>query len=258
MPDPITLLERRDREPDRQHRALLLYGMQHPAKRSMRCVARAVAADESTVRAWAYKWDWDGRTRELDGELHAVALYRAFYMPHHGAKEIPEVSDRMAVPLTASPRTRQPDPEVIEDVRKAETVVREEIGRRARQERTVRDKHLSLIDASLGYIVKQMTDGKIRAALSDIPTLLKVRQILDGEVSEANLGGMQAIESVRVRAARNAGGDLLEAVDQDLVELRVVIDALKTRRAEGAPVEIEATTDAAPEDLRVLPGGRGG
>lgn len=242
----MTTLDRRPREREKHHRALLLYAMQHPEKRSTRAVARALSVGESTVRGWRRRLHWDERSSGPESEESAVALYRRLYLPSHGPAELPEVADRVSVPMSAKPSNQPPPATFQDDITEADKIARREILRRQSNDRAVREKHLNLVDGAIGYVVKQLQEDKIRASLRDIPTLLNMREVLSGGDMPSDVGGV-AIETVRVRTTRQAGGDVLEAMAEDLEEFRIIIDALKTRR----DVTVEEAAEQAPK-LKVV------
>jgi hypothetical protein len=223
-------LERRKNEKHIQHRGLLLYAMQHPDKRSVRCVARAIGRPESTLRGWIKTRDWFDRSSAANAENDAVSIYRRLYLKKYGHIELPEVKINVVVPLSTVQKGDPPESPATAAVRAADAKVEHEILRRETNERQLRDNHIQLIDGALGYVVGEMKAGRIRATLRDIPTLFEARRILiDDGTAES---GVIAQESVRVRTTREAGGDVLEAVWEDIEELRVIIGALRTREAE--------------------------
>mgnify|MGYP003641895887 CR=1 FL=1 len=250
---PATL-ERLKNERFLAHRGLLLYVMQTPEKRSLRAVARAVGRSESTVRGWSKNWAWDFRSEVSQAEETAISIYRAHYLRAHGTTELPEVEENITLPLSASPAQEPPPSSVARDIQQADDKVRSEILRRRETKQRTRKKHVDLVDGALGYLVKQLQDGKIRANLRDIPVLLQTRSLLTGEGDQSASNGSLGVETVRVRMARESGGDLLEAMLQDVAEIGVILGALKVRQEEG----IEETVEQARQDrepLRVVEGG---
>lgn len=226
----IANLKRRKGERKLHHRALLLYAMQHPEKRSNRTVARAVSKSEASIRNWKRLYDWDLRADAIDAEDQAVAQYQKHYLAEHGVIELPCVMPNVVVPLSANPSNQPPPPRYTEDIKEADRQVQKEILRRRAKVKSVRDKHVQLVDGAIGYVVQELQEGRIRASLRDIPTLLNCRSILTGEDAGDQGTGVIGIETVRMRATRAAGGDTLEAMEQDLLELGIIIDALKARR----------------------------
>jgi hypothetical protein len=229
-------------------------------------VARALAGSNSTIRDWEKRFDWErrGDSAGVRADEQAVKLYRELYGKDFGPVELPEVAAFVGVPLgvrPASPLTdrqrvaeRIPLSPVEEQLREADKLVREEILRKRKADDETRSKHVQLVDGALGYVVKEMKEGKIRASLRDIPTLLQARAILSGEVPESGGAGVVPLESMRVRLARERGTDFLDAVAEDVEELSVVVKALRERRASGAAEEPEQRAVGAP-DLRVVGSG---
>ncbi|MBU6287629.1 MAG: hypothetical protein KGS10_05650 [Chloroflexi bacterium] len=204
------------------------------------------------MRRWGKAWDWYDRILGPESDACAVAAYRLLFLRDHGQKEIPEVSSRMGIPISSRPA---PLPESIEDVRTASAEVAKEVSRRSDGARAVRERHVKLIDAGIGYIVDQLKQGKVRTSLSDIDTLLKARSRIEADAAPA---GAAVFESVRVRAAREAGRDVIEAIEADLGELAVIVAALKTRRAANQSGDIDGyrfTVDD-PDALRVVNGSK--
>lgn len=231
----------------RQHRALLLYAMQHEPRRSQRGVARALGVAEGTIRQWCSVYSWAPRIAGTVGRVDEVAarMYREHYAADYGPTELPEVADRVIVPLGIQPRDAGPRPlsDVEENLREADRLVREELLRKRKADEELRTKHVRLVDGALGYVVKEMQEGRIRATLKDIPVLLTARSILSGETTASEAAGGAPIESVRVRVAREQGTDFLDAVAEDVEELAVIVGSLRTRRA--ASGEAESTRAAA-------------
>lgn len=250
MTEDSSPLARRHGEQTLHHRALLLVAMQHPDHRSLRCAARALSKGEATLRGWSKTGEWTERMKAPETEIVAVSMYRRLYLAQFGATEVPEVARNVVVPMSATLGKQDPPPREVEnDLRAADQTVRKEILRRREAEQSLRAKHVRLVDAGLGYVVSQLEAGSIRASLRDIPTLLEVRAKLSGEGSEASTPGSSlAVESVRVRLTREAGGDLLDAMAQDVDELRMILDALRTRRSEEA-------ANAARESMAAAGGG---
>ena len=220
-------LERRKNEKHIQHRAILLYAMQHPDKRSLRRVSRAVGRPESTLRGWIKSRDWHDRSSAPNAEDAAVKIYRRLYLKKFGHIELPEVRVNVAVPLSTITKGDPAESSANAAVRAVDAKIEHEIVRRSTNEQKVRDKHMGLVDGALGYVVNEMKAGRIRATLRDIPTLLEARRIIvDDQDAEK---GVMVQETVRVRTTR---GDFLEAVWEDLEELRVIVGALRTREHE--------------------------
>jgi hypothetical protein len=247
-------LTRRKGEPKLQHRALLLYAMMHPDHRSMREVAHLCGRALATVRDWKTRREWDARLHAPMTEECAVAMYRLHYMSDHGATDLPQISERIKVPLNSSVQ-EAPPPTVVEDLRRADAIAKQEILRRRSQRKAVRAQHVQLVDGALGYVVQEMQAGRIRASLKDIPALLNARHVLTGEAGTGASTGI-GTETVRVRQARATGGSVIEAMRQDLGELEVILTALESREHAAQEPEEQQVAEgggaAAPPSLTVV------
>lgn len=227
------------------HRAMLLYVMQAPAKRSKRSVSKAIGVHESTVRDWYKRGAWQARGA-ADGQTNeraALDMYRHSYMREHGANELPFVAERVHEEFGGETHTGSEAYMRVQDAadarRKAipkalkivESAVAGEIAKRRAQERHAADTHLKLVDASLGLIASKLKGKAIKVSLRDIPVLLECRsrlvQVILG-VEEHAHGAV--IESSRVKHAKAVGGDIVDAMYEDAVELEAILGVLRTRR----------------------------
>lgn len=261
--ESLGALDRGKHEDPKHHRALLLFAMQDPRRRSLRAVARALNTSESTIRGWSRKERWDARI-DAEGEhaeIAAVSLYRLSYLRDFGTTEVPEIAPNMTIPISAqAPKRAVPPPVLESDLAAADKGVREAITARKELEASVRAKHLKLVDVGLGYIVRELEKNNIRASLKDIPVLLDARARLSGDVSAeeetARGGNAIALETVRVRHAREQGADLLDAIAEDLQELSTIIEVLQVRRDEEirAAIPSAATGTTGAPDLRLVRG----
>ena len=241
-------LERRRGERTHQHRALLLFAMCHPDRRALRSIARACARNEATVRHWRKRWEWMARVDHPMAEEAAVHAYRMLYLRDHGATELPELTDRIVVSMSANPAHDPPPAAVIDDIRTAERIAKDEVLRRRGERDVVRASHVSLVDGALGYVMAEMEEGKIRASLKDIPALLKARAVLTGEAVDGEAGGALAVETVRVKQARSHGGSVLTAMRTDLAEFDVILGALEAREEMERAAEVDAVPAAVGDD----------
>ena len=94
-----------------------------------------------------------------------------------------------------------------------------------------------LVDEALQYIHSRIQSGDIRASIRDIPLLLDLRDRLAGAGHSGMSGGLP-VESVRVRAARDSGGDILVAMLADAEELTAILGAL-TQKQETVRASVE-------------------
>jgi hypothetical protein len=255
-------LERWPTEKILVHRAMLLYGMQHPdavqsaLTRSFRAVGRAINTPDATVRDWSKGHRWDERIKSVpDEESACVALYRSLYMDEHGATELPAIASRVIVPLLARSGVSQDSAadEVITRARqmstatvRAEQAIAATVADRRRAERGKVEQFRGLVEAALGETARLLKAGKLRVTAKDIPSLLGARRELSEWLESRDdrvADGRAAPESARVRHAKDTGGDLLDAVWQDMEEIRTILGVLRTRRdvgSDGASDFVEA------------------
>lgn len=234
------------------HRGLLLWAMQHPSEdtavaRSIRAVARAMRKPEPTVRNWHRSHRWAARADATpDAENRAVALYREHYFRDHGGSDLPHVAPRVIVSLTLTAHKAAPTgdgaDEVISRARmsadaavRVETAVMETVQAARKAERVKVTQFRGLVDAVLGKTAQLLRDDKLKLTAKDIPAMLQARSLLTDWLmhnDDRHVDQRAAVESARVKHAREHGTDLLDAVWQDLQELVVILGALRTRRTD--------------------------
>jgi len=235
-------LQKRKRESEPAHRALLLFSMQQVGRRSARAAGRAVGRSESTAREWRKRWDWDERSEGKLSEVQGIAVYRALYYQEFKLREVIEVEDRMAAPF-------MPDTPVPASVAAA---VKDAIhpdkrkDKEREREKLNQTRHVALIDGALGYIAQSLQAGEIRASLRDIPLLLRMREELQLALHPStSSNGVSLIESTRVRYAKETGSDTLIAMHEDSVEITTILGALvaakqlQAERAEESAAVLE-------------------
>jgi hypothetical protein len=240
---------RRDGERPEWHRALLLYASQDPDKRSVRAVARAVVRDESTVRGWRRRWDWDERIKQVGpaGQSLAIAVYRRRYLPARGSLELEVLRPQISLRLTPDePATPQP----LESVSDGSTDVRtgnKTPGASGRNDGRIKEinKRIVLADAMLATFAKQLASGDVNLKPADLPMLSAFRddQSRKREMLSGGAGPvpqMEIPESFRVKHARAGGGDVLGAIRDDAQDLALVLTAITNQRSQEAHEAREA------------------
>lgn len=234
------------------HRAMLLWVMQRPGpnpaiSRSIRAAARAVGRSEACLRDWSRTHRWEQRAAsEPDAESAAVALYRTFYLKDFGETELPVVSSRVVVPLqpnSSADEAISQARQVSTAAQRVEQAVIEDVMARRKAERTKVEQFRGLVDAALGETARLLKEKKLHLTAKDIPSLLAARHTLTEWLTshdDRQVETRQAVESARVKHAKDVGGDLVEAVWQDLEELRTILGVLRTRRDEGDGVQVRS------------------
>lgn len=231
--------ERRDR-----HRGLLLWAMQSPYERSMRAVARAMGKSEGTIRNWRAQGCWELRAKghEESVDQDALDLYRAEYMADFGTIELPHVA-RYIVRTLGAIDLNDPAAQAAHDARvrtanaipkakkEVEQATAQAVAENKRDQKEDAERHIRLVDASLGVIAKKLRADEVRVSVRDIPVLLECRErlvrVVSGAIESAN---GKVIETARVQYAKEVGGDLIVAMHEDAVELVAILGALKTSR----------------------------
>lgn len=120
------------------------------------------------------------------------------------------------------------------------------IARRRAHRLTVREAYARVANDALGHIATAIASGKARVAVSDLPSLYRFQRELEADEDTARLAadevrssGPTISESFRVKRARSTGGDVIEAVWEDLQEVGTIVSALRTARAAGRDVSVE-------------------
>ena len=104
------------------------------------------------------------------------------------------------------------------------------------------ERHIKLVDASLGVIARKLKADEVRVSVRDIPVLLECRDKLVGVVGGTHAGANNGpiVETARVKHARETGGDLVTAMHEDAQELVSLLGAMVT----AASVDLQALSDA--------------
>ncbi len=233
-------LERKVGERRTHHRALLLYAMQAENKRSVRAVARAIGISEGTARNWRKKSEWDSRISHHAELADAVALavYRREYLADFGKIELKHIAKNVVQPIASGDldsdeakvqheATVAASKAVGKSMQAVEQATVQAIADHRRDVRDDADRHVRLLDASLGLIARKLKADEVRVSVRDIPVLLECRDKLVSIINGTHqAGGALAVESVRVKQARKNGTDIIEAMREDAEELVVILNAL--------------------------------
>lgn len=264
--DGPNTLDRWSAEPHIQHRSMLLFAMQDPgsgrgfAGRSIAPLVELTGKGRATVRQWANKRRWVERMDHhgTDVQTYAIELYRAFYMEDHGRADLVHVAHLVSAPLTTAPgpdgaetptqaeavkvvrRMLPPDPpaNVQEKVQAEVDKKRSDALKQNRAIRGVALEGLKAIQQGIKAAVDKEFAKKnphvvaVRVSLSDVPRIQDVLRSLSEEAErlenpEARIAnGPQLVDSLRVRIAKHAGGNVLEAMRDDSRELVAILDAM--------------------------------
>jgi len=218
--DVLTKMKRKKKENDAAYRGFLLFTMQNRAKRNVSAVSRAIGRSLSTVREYKLRHEWMERGESITAETEAMAIYRRLYFDTYGTSEIDYIKKYVVATMSVAGTTPR-------DVAEAVTKTIEKPKKETLFTAEVKRKHLLLIDAAIGYIAQGIKDGDIKRTLRDLPTLINLRKEISAD--EKSSGGRLVAESMRVRDAKVTGGDIVEAMYEDAVELTAILGALKSR-----------------------------
>lgn len=236
-------LERWKGEHEIVHRAMLLWVMQHPGpnstiSRSIRAAAKAIGRAEGSLRDWHRTHRWEQRAAaHPEAESQALAIYRKLYLQDFGESELSVVASRVIVPLheTGSGAVISQARAESTAAARVERAVIEDVLIRRKQERVKVEQFRALVDAALGETARLLKDKKLHLTAKDIPSLLTARHTLTEWLTshdDRQIETRQAVESARVKHAKETGRDVLDAVWQDLDELRTILGVLRVRRDE--------------------------
>lgn len=219
----MSSLQRRSKESEAAHRALLLYAMQHKKKRSMRAVSRAMDRSSTTVREYSLRWEWLDRIEKsgVNCEVEAQQIYRHVYFPKLGMKEVSAVNSNIITPVSVSGTT----PRTVTDA-VSQAIESSEKNKPTVFDKEIKRKHLMLVDAAIAYVAHGIKNQEIRVTLKDIPHLLNLRGELTGEKAKETKSAIVS-ESIRVQDAKARGTNILEAMHEDAMEIMTVLGSLK-------------------------------
>lgn len=246
------------------HRAMLLWMMQrpgsHPAlSRSLRATARAVGRSEGCIRDWSRTHKWEERSRSVpDCEAEAVALYRQLYLQDYGEAELPEIASRVVVPMhpdNSADQAISQAKQVSTAAQRVEQAVLQDVAERRKVERQKVERFRGLVDAALGETARLLTERKLSLTARDIPSLLNARQGLTDWLNandDRHIEGQKVVESARVKHAKDVGGDVLEAVWEDVHEIRTILAVLRTKRDTDTSTIHETFRRSAPDSPDVI------
>lgn len=210
------------------HRAFLIWAMQTKEHRQLSTVGRAVKRSQPTLRDMSVRWLWDQRTVAPGSASLAQAVYRRLYFEKYGMSEIMMVQKNISAPITAfgsAPRS------IIDGVEKT---LRKTPGDTSAFTQEVKRKHLVLLDAAIGYIAQGIKSGDLRRSLRDLPVLIQLRNELNADTGTGSSKGATAIvDSVRIADAKLNGGDLVEAMYEDSIEIVAILEALRCKGQSG-------------------------
>jgi len=220
-PELSNKLHRRQGEPERAHRAFLLWTMQAKMNRNKRAVSRAIKKSHTTISNYLTKFEWELRVTSLSDESEAQQLYRSLYMSKFAMTEISAVQKYIATPLSTSGTL---DRSIGESVQKAVKDTSAKDG--TVHEKEVQRKHIMLLDAAIGYIAQGLKAGDMKRQIRDLPVLIQLRKQIAEVENSARASGI-VYESIRVKEAKESGENVVEAMYEDAKELAAILGSLR-------------------------------
>lgn len=224
----LSKLLRRKKESEIAHRSFLLWAMQMPNKRNVRLTARASNRSEATLRDFKRRWEWVERASDLTSDVEAQTMYRKLYVSKVGTKEIEVVEKNIATPISKIGTVPRSVAQIVDKTIKHQ----ERELKKKDPEEEMRRKHVGLIDAAIGYIAAGIRDGDVKANIRDIPLLIQMRNMIL-KLEEANKTPQIVLESLRVRQAKETGGDIIEAMIEDAEELLMILKSVRIAKRDN-------------------------
>lgn len=260
-PPPTHPFEKRRGEKREMHRALLLYAMQDPDRRSLRLVARALARNDATVRYWQRSRDWTERINAIAATAQPVALrmYRELYVGSASRLEIEVVRPNISIPLIAEdPHAPLPPPESMQEGRYDARLAPGDTGKapvtpgrvaestgtvtpaaaprhdpRNSPEAQLIRKGIVVYDAVIGQFARQLSEGKVKVSARDMPFIIGSRRKLQKDLerlesgeTDGGKGPVEIPESFRVKHARLTGANVIAAAAEDARDLFFALNAI--------------------------------
>ena len=226
-------------EKEKPHRAFLLWAMQTSSKRQVSSVGRAIGVSHTQVGNYRKQFRWDERVTRATDEVEAYHLYKQLYFPKKGMTEISAVEHNIAIPIGKDeenvPRNLSSSVEKAMKTAKMESLK----SAKTTHEKEGKRKHIMLLDASIAYIAQGLKDGDIKRQLRDLPILMSLRSELL-EMDNKSAKAAVVYESIRVKEAKDTGGDIIEAMYEDAKELQVVLSTLRKKDIDRAEIFGEA------------------
>lgn len=244
------------------HAAFLLYCMQDPLKcyadkRSINLTARALnGISDATIRRKLFRArKWEERIQEYGVGVDGAAWrqYSERYLATIGVDPIRRLAPYMQVdPLAPTPeaaaRMARTAAEAADDGDLSQMVLQAalDLQKSAVEEgpterRQFLENAKATIEGALGYIVEGLEKKRVSASVRDLLPLIEAYQGMIGFDGIEESAGPR--ESVRVRLARDAGEDVLEALREDIAELDLITGLIAQKRDQDEEHEIRAKMD---------------
>ena len=224
----------------KHHRAFLLWAMQSIKRRQISSVGRALGISHTQIGNYRKQFRWDERATKQTHEVEAYHLYKQLYMPTKGMSELSAVEHNVIIPMNL--KSGNVPRNLSSSVEKAMSSAKIDSLKDAKSvhEKEVKRKHIMLLDASIAYIAQGLKEGDIKRQLRDLPILIGLRNELL-ELDNKNTKAAIVYESIRVKEAKDNGGDVVEAMYEDAKELQIILSALRNKNIDRSEIFNEET-----------------
>lgn len=246
--DDLPPLDKRELEPERRHRALLLYAMMEERSRSCRYLGKVVGKGDKTMRNWKKWHDWDERMARCGPGVQSIAI-RTFWELYpefvRGVSAMMEV--KMSVPLNPAylPEEMRKSTETAFGGGEARQKLKEDMAEAGRNQAVGRTKQVEKQNDAMNYLdrarvtldlaivqaARGLREGKQKVAARDLPAILRARHevdaLLQGDTAVSGQGGVP--KSPRVIDAERQGTSVHDAMLKDMEDARAVLVQLKTQ-----------------------------
>ena len=214
----LSLLAKLADEKEKEHRAFLLWAMQTPPNKNS--VGRIFDLTPAGIGYWSKRFLWDKRRQESQTiAVECQALYRQLYYGNYGESEVKQLGMWLETPVSNVPVNQ----DIVDKVR--EIVKNSPEDPKTLREKKIRERHLTALDAAIGYLMQGIKDGSIRRNLRDLPILIQLREDMGGD--RKGQAPAMVVESLRVQNAKALDGNVIEAMYEDAMELSVILKNLK-------------------------------
>ena len=214
----LSLLAKLTDEKEKEHRAFLLWAMQTPPNKNS--VGRIFDLTPAGIGYWSKRFLWEKRRQESQTvAVECQALYRQLYYGTYGESEVKQLGMWLETPVSNVPVNQ----DIVDKVR--EIVKNSPEDPKTLREKKIRERHLTALDAAIGYLMQGIKDGSIRRNLRDLPILIQLREEMGGD--KKGQAPAMVVESLRVQNAKASDGNVIEAMYEDAMELSVILKNLK-------------------------------
>lgn len=214
----LSLLAKCTAESTKEHRAFLLWAMQTPPNKSS--VGRIFDVTTAGIGYWSKRFHWTRRRQESQTvAVECQALYRELYYGTHGESEVKQLGMWLETPVSSVPVNQ----DIVDKVR--DIVKNSPADPKTAKDKKIRERHLTALDAAIGYLMQGIKDGSIRRNLRDLPILIQLREEMGTD--KKGVAPALVVESLRVQNAKANDGNVVDAMYEDTLELSIILKNLR-------------------------------